>query len=321
LAQQVALVINAGVAGGTIIPSVDTDGPPPTLPGGTTGEYQVTGPGLTILPAGYSSFITNAPGPVVVFGSGDPDEKILSGSSTDLSFIAPTGSGTVVAGGGNNFLFTGGPGNWSLNTGNGDDFIAALGTGNNTVAAGTGHNTIALGAGSNFVNSLGSDTIIATGGTTTINAAGGGADFVQGGASNVFFVGGASGSTVFGGSGSDTLFGGSGNDYLVASSTTSTLNGGAGADTIVASSGADTVLSVDSTDVLSFIKGQAGGSETVLVAPSDVHISLSNYGPGEAAAAIAGQTSNGAGGTVLTLSDGTKITFDTVSHIGPSNFT
>jgi len=67
LARQLASAITAGVQNGSIIPSVDTDGPPPVLPPGTTGEFVQTLTGSTILPHGYNAFVNTAPN-AVVFG-------------------------------------------------------------------------------------------------------------------------------------------------------------------------------------------------------------------------------------------------------------
>ena len=73
LAQQLANAITAGVQGGTIIPAVDTDGPPPPLLPGTTGEFVQTLNGLTIMPSGYKAFVDTAQ-ESVVFGSGGNGE-------------------------------------------------------------------------------------------------------------------------------------------------------------------------------------------------------------------------------------------------------
>ena len=51
-----------------------------------------------------------------------------------------------------------------------------------------------------------------------------------------------------------------------------------------------------------------------------VHIGLSGYGPDEAANAVAGQTTNGSSVTI-SLSDGTKVTFENITHLTSSNFT
>ena len=74
LAQQLAAAITAGVQDGSILPAVDTDGPPPPLPPGATGLFVQDPSGLTILPPGYKAYVDTSP-QAVVFGSGDGDES------------------------------------------------------------------------------------------------------------------------------------------------------------------------------------------------------------------------------------------------------
>src|SRR5689334_16858808 len=127
LAERLAAAISAGVTAGTIVPAIDTDGPPPPLPAGKTGEFIQTQDGTTFLPPGYTAFVDTAPN-AIIFGSGDPNESVLIGPG-DPTFIArgATGSGTVVAGAGGNTVFipTTVGGSWLINTGNGDDNILA----------------------------------------------------------------------------------------------------------------------------------------------------------------------------------------------------
>jgi Ca2+-binding RTX toxin-like protein len=168
IAQQLATLLNAGVQSGAIVPASSADGSPPPVPAGKSGEFVQQSSGLAVLPHGYKAFVTNAAN-ALVFGSGDPNETILSGDTTDLTFFASAGSGTVAAGGGTNRLTIGATdtGAWALYTGNGNDIIQALGRGNDTIGAGAGHNAIQLGAGSNLVVSTGDDTIVAASGVDT----------------------------------------------------------------------------------------------------------------------------------------------------------
>jgi Ca2+-binding RTX toxin-like protein len=244
LARKIAAAISAGVQNGFITPADDTDGPPPPLAPGATGEFVQTMDGLTSLPAGYKAFIDTA-SESVVFGSGDADESVLS-SIGDMTFFATGGSGTVVAGGGNNRIIIPGDdsGNWSINTGKGDDAIFAMGDGNDTINPGGGNNAISLGGGKNVMQSTGDDTVIVGSGSETIAAIGAATDLIFGGASQLFYVGTKGSVTVFGGSGSDTFFGGSGPDvvhggtegsnFLVAGIGGATLFGGGNGDLLVA---------------------------------------------------------------------------------------
>jgi Ca2+-binding RTX toxin-like protein len=228
LAQQLAAAITAGVQAGTIQAAVDTDGPPPPLPPGKTGEFVQTQDGLTSLPPGYSAVVDTASN-AVIFGSGDPNESVLIGPG-DPTFIATGvfGSGTVVAGGGdtNIIIQSSVTGGWSINTGNGSDNIFADGGGNDTINAGGGHNVIRLGSGSSIIQSTGADTVFAGSGNETIAGFGSGSDVVFGGSGTLFFIGGAGPDVVHGGTG--------GNNFLFAGTGTATLFGGGNGDQLIA---------------------------------------------------------------------------------------
>src|SRR5579871_3832227 len=205
LAQKLADAITAGVHNGTIIPAVDTDGPPPPVPGGKTGEWVQEHSGVTSLTHGYDAVVVTAP-EAIIFGSGDNGESVLS-STGDLSFFATGGSGTVAAGGGDNRVVIPGSdsGAWGIYTGNGDDMVLALGKGNDTISAGGGHNAISLGNGKDLITSTGDDTVTASSGQETIGAIGAANDLVYGNASKLFFVTTFGAATVIGGSGADTF--------------------------------------------------------------------------------------------------------------------
>ena len=198
LAAQIAAQINAGISAGTIVTEYDTGGLPPTLPAGVSGVFVQTEADLVVLPPGYTTDLVTKAGSAVVIGSGAPKETILSDVKTDLTFFAAAGSGTVVAGGGDNQLFVGGSGNWSLYTGGGNDIIAALGAVNATIGAGGGKNAILLGSGSDLVISTGDDSITGGSGAETVDATGASRDFVQGNASHLLFIGGSGGATILG---------------------------------------------------------------------------------------------------------------------------
>ncbi len=245
LAQKLASAITAGVDNRSIVPAVDSDGTPPPVPSGKTGEWVQTHPGTTILTPGYTAVVDTAPD-ATILGSGDNGESILS-SIGNLTFFASSGSGTVAAGGGDNriVLFNSDTGAWQINTGEGNDNIVAENTGNNTISAGSGKNSIMLGRGSDLVLSTGDDRIVASSGQETISATGMHDVLVYGNASNVFFVTDLGAATVVGGSGSDTFFGGKGtdlvyggtggNNFLMAGTGAATLFGGGNGDQLFGS--------------------------------------------------------------------------------------
>jgi hypothetical protein len=97
--------------------------------------------------------------------------------------------------------------------------------------------------------------------------------------------------------------GGSGKDYFVGNTTHSTFVAGSGNETISAAPGA--------TNVFDFVKGQAGGQMLVenLFTPSQVTLDLSGYGGAKPTQLLT------SGGLVVSLSDGTQITFENI-HSG-----
>ena len=214
LAQYVAGVIQAGLTGGTILAADNKFGPPPALPPNVTGELVVSKAGTAILPARYDYAVDSASS-AVIFGNSDPNQQVLAGAGK-LTFFATGGSGSVIAGGGNDLISIAPTdlGSWMIAVGNGKDSIRALGGGDDTISAGSGHSIIQLGSGSTFVTTLGPDTVMAGSGSETIDASGTSAkEVIYGNTSKLFFVAGGP-ATVFGGAGSDTVFGGSGKDLL-----------------------------------------------------------------------------------------------------------
>ena len=256
LAEQIAAKISASVLAGHMVIESDANGAPPTLPDTLSGAYVQASAGIVSLPKNYTTDVVTKPGSAIVYGSGAADQMILSGSNTSLTYVAKSGSGTVVAGGGDNRITAGGHGDWSLNSGGGNDIISALSSGAVTVAAGGGHNAILLGNGNDVVTSTGDDTIIGHSGSETVDASGAGADFVRGNSSHLLFAGGMGGATILGGTGSDTYFGAiggvsggqmivggtAGNNALFAGDGAATLKGGGNNDQLFGYGGKGQVL-------------------------------------------------------------------------------
>jgi Ca2+-binding RTX toxin-like protein len=274
LAQRIADAIRNGVDNNTIFQADNKLGPPPPVPTGLTGQFIQSLPASTILPQGYTDVVNTAK-TGNIFGSGDPNEGILSGAKDNLTFFATGGSGTVAAGGGHNLVSipTADAGAWLIATGSGNDTIRALGPGNDTISPGGGHNVLQLGAGNTFIASGGADTILASTGSETVVASGAkAADVVYGNASNIFmsFTGGG-GATVFGGTGSDAVFGGTGPDllfggskgdnFLQAGSGKATLFGGGNDDQLYAGGSKRQALHAGSGNETLF-GGFASGSNT-----------------------------------------------------------
>src|SRR6202051_2361608 len=116
LAQQIATYLNAEIAAGKLVTSYDAA---PPLPTGVSGAYVQTTTEVVKLPPGYTTDLVTKPGSAIVLGSEKANETILSDEQPSLTFIASAGSGTVVAGGGDNRLAISGSGvgNWAVEIG------------------------------------------------------------------------------------------------------------------------------------------------------------------------------------------------------------
>jgi Ca2+-binding RTX toxin-like protein len=261
IARQIASAITTGVFNKTMIPASSGNGPPPPLPPGMKGEFIQQTTGVTFLPGGYDAAVNLGKGSVL-FGSGGPDEMILTGAAS-MTFFATGGSGTVVGGDGGNRIIVppNDSGAWLVATGSGNDTVTALGTGNDTIMPGGGNNIVVLGDGNDKVTLSGNDTLFAGAGNATIDASAALKTLIQGGAGAITYIGGAGPATILGGSGSDTVLGGTG-DLLV-------HGGSAGNNLMFAGAGAATLFGGGSGDVLfaEGSKGQAlhagGGNETL----------------------------------------------------------
>jgi Ca2+-binding RTX toxin-like protein len=251
-----------------------------------------------------------------------------------------SGNDTISAGGGNN----------SIQLGSGSDFITTAGF--DTVLASTGSETltasgsdevygnssqllfIGTGGGVTVYGGAGSDTVYGANGPDVMFGGAAGNNYLQagvgaatlfgGGNGDQLFAGGSAAQALYAAGGNETLFGGfaSGNDTLYGGAGSDQIYTSAGNSTVVAGSGAATVAATGSNTVFDFISGQAGGTELVqdLTNASQVHITLTGYGPNEAANALAGQTTSG-GAVTIKLSDNTTITFQNVARLTSGNFT
>jgi Ca2+-binding RTX toxin-like protein len=337
VASQVAGSITSGVNNGSIVPTDSTT--PPAVPAGKTGEYVADTAGSSVnLTAGYKDVVINAA--ATVYSSTDANQNVLIGDA-NATFIATGGSGTVIGGGGNVVVNTpsSDSGAWTVVLGNGNDSVSVQSTGTNKVLLGTGNSAVSLGGGTNYVQTAGNDTISVGSGATTVVASGSGSDLVNGGAGKLFFLGGSGNSTVIGGSGSETVYGGKGNNSfqggtdgnnrLYAGTGNATLFGGGNNDLLVAqgtgaqllnaATGNETLIGAAGADTFAFTSGNAGTDLVRNFASGRDAVHLAGYGPNEAANAVASQQ-NTAGSTLITLSDGTKVTFQGLSSIKLSDF-
>jgi Ca2+-binding RTX toxin-like protein len=287
LAQQLAKAINDGITSGGLFAASDTTGGAGALPAGQTGAFTQYQDGLTVLPAGFASYV-DATKTATVFDAGGGVESVLAGTG-NLTFYSNSGFGSIAGGGGNNRLLLSGnnPGGWDIALGGGNNFISASNGGNDTISVGAtspgglvGTDQISLGSGNDLVESSAQSAAITAGaGADTVVAFGDGV--VGGGSGKLTFIG-YGGTTVLGGTGSETVFGGSGpnvlhggtggNNLLVAGPGAGTLFGAANGDQLWsngsqgqelhAGAGNETLSGVLSTGNDTFFGGT--GSDTLL---------------------------------------------------------
>ena len=335
------------------------------VPTGYIGAFAIVETGQTVtspvdVPRGYTYTIIDTTHPIDVTGNGGNGDITLITSTVGVDFNTGGGSGTVVAGYGNNeistplfgggdYLIVGGPGNDTINALSGNDTISP-GGGSNLVNLGFGNNSVSLSGTNDTVNAgFGSDTISVTGnnsalvnnlfaklhfvnGSAPSTVIGGlGSVTVDGGAGGGLFEGGLDGhnsitggtgqATIYGGGNGDTLAaGGSLGDRLIAGAGNETLTsansqgldsmyGGSGHDLMIAGAGGDLMDGGAGAMNFTFVDGMTNAAKTYTVL--NYHhgdaVTLSGYGADPFTSSSAG------GNTTLSLSDGTKITFQGVA--------
>ena len=232
--------------------------------------------------------------------------------------VRSTGNDTIAAGAGSETIDASGAssGGSVIVFGNASQLTFVGGAGGASVFGGTGSDTVTGGSGSLFAQGGAAGHNALTGGTGVATLfGGGGGDTLTASGSLPQLLSASSGSaTLTGGSatGADTFTGGSGKDFIT---------GGLGSNTYVAGTGQETINAAGSSNLFELIKGAGGGTTLVnnLTNTSQVHIALSGFGPGEAANAVATQSST-ANSVTATLSDGTTITFANITHLSAANF-
>ncbi len=192
---------------------------------------------------------------------------------------------------------------------------------NITAMPGVGHSHVTVGGGSNVTGGGDGDVLVAQNVGPKANfhsglyvpfpvhlTAGAGAAVV----SAAGFLGDL---TIAGGSGADQITGGDGYTTIMA---------GSGAATIAVGLSTNytngTLFSQQTATTLVFAAGNASSDLIRNFVPSFDFISLQGFPAGEAAADFAAATVTGGGDTLMTLSDGTHLTFAGVSGLGLGNF-
>ena len=232
----------------------------------------------------------------------------------------------------------------SITAGAGSATIQVVGNVQDTVAGGAGSLTVVNGSIASSLNfSTVTNAPLSSGSVTAFGGAGGG--YFRGGSSGSDLLVGSLGAVTLQGAGTgdvliamgttgmQVLYAGAGNETLLGSlSTTSNLFvagsgndlilGGSGADTFVAGTGAATITGGAGPDLFMINASAAAGAQitiTDFTAGVD-YVRLLNYGGTNTPASLAANAAHlGTGGSRVTLSDGTTITFQGVSTV-TSNF-
>ena len=295
---------------------------------------------------------TIANGVMIQNAIGGSGNDSITGNNGNDFLKGGTGANTIVGGTGINVIVSGGT---DLIAANGTDDIALNGPaatvvsgGADTITGGAGSYSVSANANATdsvflesgkllFANGDGASTVVGGSGSVTLFGGIGGGVFSGGAAGNnvivggpgqavmigdgngdVLFSSGNAGDTLVAGSGNESLVGtaGAGNDVFFAGSGNDVIDAGSGKDEIFAGTGNASVFAGAGKDTFFFVKGQAGGTDTIFdFKPARDHLKLLGYGHGAAKAALAGATVNN-GALTLTLPDNTRVTFVGVTTQG-----
>ncbi len=299
-----------------------------------------------------AAIVPDVAGAFTVGGAASGATSILAGGGAVDSLMGVQevqfsgGQDTVVASGAPAFIDTSASVGSLIFGGAGTLVVVNEGAGVSTVVAGLGDATVVGGAGTevwgtravNFWGGGGASTVAgAPAGSVTVVGNGGGGLFVGGGAGNNEMIANGGAATMFGGGAGDQLIAANaasnrfaagagaetvsamaatGSNVFFAGAARAMLIGGAGQTQFVVGAGDATVAAGSGQDLLDCIDGFAGGAATVEGwNPARDQIALYGYAGNETAQVLADSTGDGHGGTLITLSDNTRILFAGVDGI------
>ena len=285
------------------------------------------GSGTIVAAGGANRIVTSATGPAGWYVSTGAGNDTLASLTGDDTLSAGLGHNQVILGSGDNLVDV-----------SGHDTILA-GTGAETVAIESGGSAVVFGASSTllFIGGNLADTVDGGSGTATIFGGTQGGDYIGGSAGNNLIyaagtiTGGGSGDQLYAtgtiatqihaGAGNESLSSAlsSGADTLFAGSGADTITLGASPNTVVAGTGAATIFGGMAPAVYEFIKGSAGGSDLISGFDAGGTVKLVGYDQNEITNAL-NSAKTTAGGTTITLSDDTKITFAEVADLSKTHF-
>jgi T5SS/PEP-CTERM-associated repeat protein len=263
--------------------------------------------------AGQSAIVFVAAGNVVdangtdtVIGSSGAETVNASGPralvySAAGNVVDAGGADTIVAGSGAETVNVSGAGALVF-AGNADLSVGSLGTASTIVGGSQGLTLFGAAGGGAIFGGAGVNQLTTGTGPTTLVGGHGGDELTASNAAQDLLVAGGGNETLNAAqaTGDVTMFAGAGSD---------SLQGGAGTSLMIAGSGAATLTGGTGTNQFAFIDGSAGGSDVVSnFDPSRDTVVLFGYPAGEGAHALAHGHVQG-GSLILSLSDGTSITF------------
>jgi Ca2+-binding RTX toxin-like protein len=282
----------------------------------------------TVLSWGQDSII-GAPGGTALVATFVPG-ALYWGNSGPSTYINFGGKDTFAGGaGGSDTVFAVNTGGLYFAGGSALEFISNVNTAN-TVVGGSASNVIWGNAGSNGLYFVGTGSFVAVGQSESQTVVGGStshsAELFGLNDADITLFSPVNGNELIAGSGNVTLNGAnaSGNDAYFAgpgASSADSIIAGSGNNTLVAGPGSNTLTGGSGANVFQVNKGFAsGGSDFLMNWNSKDTLLLSGYGAGKHGGLPPGTHHSVVGGSeVLTLSDGTKITFVGVSHVPNSH--
>jgi len=278
-----------------------------SVAGAAIGDVAVYAQGGTLTFTGGGSTATvvgQGAASLALSGGGAGSAMTAFGGRGDIAYHGGSGADEIIGGSGA-FRGSGGAGGSLVLFGGAGTMRFSGGAESDTIVDGAGAATIAAGTGAVFAGTAGGSILSANGAGTflagnasgdQLSASAAGGDILAAGAGNETLSGSGSAEIDidFGGTGSDLVLLGHGNDSFV---------GGTGAATVQAGSGNQTLyLGHGAPALLDFAQGLTGGSDTVSgFRVGTDHLHLAGYAGDPTLAAIGS-------GTVLGLSDGTRIT-------------
>jgi Ca2+-binding RTX toxin-like protein len=302
----------------------------PAIPGGPgpTGPFTVSGATSLFVGDQQVSYFGSAATATVSIAAGNGNDLFSLPTGTNYVIglgngndtVYASGAGTVVGGTGNNLIFANNGPNDILSNGANDTINAATGA---TTLTTSGADPLIFGGSGTLVyigNAAGNATVFGpttnTGSETLFGAAGQDITYQDDGTTvpGAAFLASGTGNETLNAGGSSVGVGmaaGSGSVDMIGSSGPDTFFGGAGAATMAAGTGTDGFIFGNTA-------GHTGGTDLITGFTSNDTFVLAGYGLGAAAGVLAntdptaGSSAVVGGSVVVSLTDGTTITFSGV---------